>query len=214
MDKEFVQGLMNTKKSARSLQKNVGPSEIGGCRRKVWMKLRQLPKVNQETITGSSWMGTAIHAAFEKALMAVDPWQDRYEREVEVSYAGITGHADVYDKQDQEVIDWKTTTKSKLAKFAGPQKWMQVNLYGYLLTHTGKPVRTVTLVGIPRDGDERHILYVSQPYEESIAVEGLQWLADVRDTVDAPDPEKPVYYCKPYCGYYDASGVNGCPGLR
>lgn len=214
MNREFVQELMQTKGSARSLQKNVGPSEIGGCRRKVWSKINAAPKTNPDTVHGAAWMGTAIHAALEKALQAVDPWQERYEREQEVTFGGITGHVDVYDNVDKEVIDWKTTTKKNLSSFEGPQKWMQVQLYAYLLTQTGKPVHTVTLVGIPRDGNERDIRYVSALYDEAVALEGIAWLQEVQGMQEPPEPEKHVRFCKDYCGFYDPTGLTGCTGLR
>jgi hypothetical protein len=61
MEKDFVLSLMSNKRSARSLQKAVGPSEIGGCRRQVWHRVNSTPVTNVDTLEMAAWMGTAIH---------------------------------------------------------------------------------------------------------------------------------------------------------
>jgi hypothetical protein len=46
-----------------------------------------------------------------------------------------------------------------------------------------------------------------------MALEALQWLANVKALTEAPAPEKDANFCKNYCQYYDASGDMGCVGL-
>lgn len=213
MDKEFVVGLVQDRGSKRSLQKQVGPSEIGGCRRKVWHRLQGTPVVNTDTLLMAAWMGTAIHAAIEKRMKRLDPFESRYLRERRVEFDGLVGHVDCYDMVEREVIDWKTTTKRGLADFPSEQQRWQVQVYGYLLANTGFPVATVTLVGIPRDGNETHIKVHSEPYSENVAREALAWLDAITGWQDEepPDPEKPARFCRDYCQYYDPEGEVGCP---
>lgn len=216
MDKEFVLSLMSNKRSARSLQKAVGPSEIGGCRRQVWHRLFNTRATNPDTLEMAAWMGTAIHNALEHRIRKLDPFQERYFSEIEVGHDGLMGHVDLYDSLNHEVIDWKTTTKSKLASKSHPwpsdQQRTQVQLYGYLLTCNDFVVETVTLVGIPRDGNENHIAIHSEAYDPEVAKAGIAWLRELEWQDTPPEPERPVRFCRDYCQFYDATGEIGCPG--
>ena len=91
---------------------------------------------------------------------------------------------------------------------------MQVQLYGYLLEMNGYPVEKVTLVAIARDGFSKDIKEYTEAYDPKVALAGLEWIAEVeKAAVDKipPTPEKDVYFCRSFCSYYDATGINGCP---
>jgi hypothetical protein len=211
MDPNLLNDVFNTSQSARSLQRQVGPSEIGGCRRKVWHRLQGTEPINHSTLSAAAFMGTAIHEKIERRL--ADLGNDRYLIEVEVEYKGLMGHVDVYDTVDREVIDWKTITLKKVRYFPSEQQWTQVQIYGLLLTENGHPVDTVSLVGIPRDGNERDMVVVSRPWDRSVAEEALLWLEEVRESVFPPEPERKVSFCRDYCQFFGGAGVSGCPGL-
>ena len=49
-------------KRSRSTQVQIGPSEVGGCRRKVWYRLNDQPETNNNELKLAAIMGTAIHA--------------------------------------------------------------------------------------------------------------------------------------------------------
>jgi len=55
-------------KRPRSTQVQIGPSELGSCRRKVWYKLHNQPETNENELKLAAIMGTAIHDTIEKAL--------------------------------------------------------------------------------------------------------------------------------------------------
>ena len=190
----------------RSQQKELGVSSIGGCRRSVYLTLNGYEKTNQ-TMKLPSLMGTAIHKMIEEALTNYS-W-DTFQLEVEVEYDGLKGHIDCYVPEIGAVIDWKTSTKKSLEKFPSQQQRWQVQLYGYLLTKNNKEVKTVSLVGIPRDGDERAIKIHTENYDESIALEALEWLREVKGFTEAPEGEKYVAFCNLYCGYFGSL----CGGL-
>ena len=202
----------NARGSARSLQEEVGPSEIGGCRRKVYMKIKGYTPTNPNTIRLPAIMGTAIHTHIYEAFSKQDPLGVRFLLEEEFEAEGIKGHVDMYDKDNCEVVDWKTVKKSNMSYFPSRQQRWQVQLYGWLISKNGHEVKNVTLVAIPRDGDERDIAYHTEPYNEEIALEALEWLQDIRNRTEEPAPEKDVFFCKFYCGFYDSSGMLGCAG--
>ena len=200
---------------SRSKQTQVGPSELGGCRRKVWYRLNDQPETNENELKLAAIMGTAIHASIEDAIRSVDPNGEKYWVETAVEYSGMKAHIDLFIPESGDVVDWKTVKRSNLTYFPSTQQRWQVQVYGYLLDKSGKgKVQTVNLVAIARDGDERDVRVHSEPYDPSIAEEALNWLAAVKESEAAPDPEKDQNYCKSYCKYFDESGEIGCSGLK
>jgi len=199
---------------SRSKQTQVGPSEIGGCRRKVWYRLNDQPETNFQLKKLAAIMGTAIHSEIEKSIEAIDPNGEKYWVETEVEYDGIKAHIDLFIPETGSVVDWKTVKVKNLSYFPSAQQRWQVQVYGYLLEKSGKAkVKDVNLVAIARDGDESDVRIHTEPYDEVMALEALQWLANVKALQEAPAPEKDASFCKNYCQYYDASGEMGCVGL-
>ena len=200
---------------ARSKQTQVGPSELGGCRRKVWYRLNDQPETNDNELKLSAIMGTAIHAEIEKAITIADPKGEKYWVETSVEYNGMKAHIDLYIPETGDVIDWKTVKVKNLSYFPSLQQRWQVQVYGYLLDKSGKgSPRTVNLVAIARDGDERDVRVHSEPYDPKLAEDALNWLSAIQESADAPGPERDQNYCKFYCKYFDESGEMGCTGLK
>ena len=200
---------------ARSKQTQVGPSELGGCRRKVWYRLNDQPETNDNELKLSAIMGTAIHAEIEKAITIDDPKGEKYWVETSVEYNGMKAHIDLYIPETGDVIDWKTVKVKNLSYFPSLQQRWQVQVYGYLLDKSGKgSPRTVNLVAIARDGDERDVRVHSEPYDPKLAEDALNWLSAIKESADAPGPERDQNYCKFYCKYFDESGEMGCTGIK
>ena len=214
--KELLLHVLHAKDASRdrSQQTEVGPSEIGGCRRKVWYRLNAQPHTNENQSKLAAIMGTAIHAAIEEAIGALDPEGKEYLVETEVSFGDMKAHVDLYVPSTGAVIDWKTSKIKNLGYFPSNQQRWQVQVYGYLLSKKGYNVKTVNLVAIARDGAEKDIKVHTEPYDETMAMAALSWLANVKASETLPEPEKDESFCKDYCQYYDASGEMGCTGLK
>jgi len=197
----------------RSQQKDIGPSAIGDCRRRVFMQITNAPKIN-ETDSLAAIMGTFIHSGIAEAIKREDPFSDNFLIEQEFAIEGLRGHVDLYIKDKKQVVDWKTTKVKSLRYFPSDQQKMQVQVYGFLLEQNGYPVENVTLVAIARDGDSGDIREYTEPYNEQTALQGLKWLAEVQEAAinnEPPEPEKDRRFCESWCSYYDEKGVNGCP---
>ena len=220
---ELVKAITVTSKSeARNKQLTIGPSELGGCRRQTWLRLNEAPIVNPNTLRFPAMFGTAIHAYILEAFKSLDPFGERYLLEQEwkadvelqlpdkVVTETIVGHIDCYDQQTKQVIDWKSTKKTNLRYFPSQQQRWQVQMYGYLLHANGYEVDTVTLVAIPRDGDERDMVFHSESYDPAVVTQALAWLAEVRGSVVQPPADKDASLCRHYCRFYDSSGYQGC----
>jgi len=200
---------------SRSTQTQVGPSELGGCRRKVWYRLNDQPETNDNELKLAAIMGTAIHAEIEKALAIADPSGEKYMVETEVEYGDMKAHIDLYIPETGDVVDWKTVKVKNLSYFPSQQQRWQVQVYGYLLEKSGKgKPRNVNLVAIARDGDERDVRVHSEPYDPAIAQQALDWLAAIKDSNEVPEPEREESFCQHYCKYYDVTGEMGCVGLK
>ena len=215
--KDFLLKTLKEKdeNKSRSKQRQVGPSEIGGCRRKVWYRLNEQPETNFELSKLAAIMGTAIHAEIEKAIETIDPDGKKYIVESEIEYDGIKAHIDLWIPETGDVVDWKTVKKSNLSYFPSKQQRWQVQVYGYLLEKSGKgKPNFVNLVAIARDGNEEDVKVHTEAYNPALAEEALAWLNELKIKTDAPDPEKDANFCKSYCQYYDASGQMGCVGLK
>lgn len=121
-------------------------------------------------------MGTAIHAEIEKAL------EDNPDVLIETSveYNGMKAHIDCYVPGTGDVIDWKTSKVKNLSYFPTTQQRWQVQTYGYLLAKNGFDVKRVSLVAIARDGDERDIKVHTEDYDETVALQALNWLKQSR----------------------------------
>ena len=214
--KELLLHVLHAKDASRdrSMQTEVGPSEIGGCRRKVWYRLNAQPHTNENQSKLAAIMGTAIHTAIEDAIGSLDPEGKEYLVETEVAYGDMKAHVDLFVPSTGAVIDWKTSKIKNLSYFPSNQQRWQVQLYGYLLSKNGYEVKTVNLVAIARDGSEKDIKVHTEPYDETMALAALSWLANVKASETLPEPEKDESFCKDYCQYYDASGEMGCTGLK
>lgn len=212
---ELIKMVTSASKSdARSKQTNIGPSEIGGCRHKAWRRLNGAEITNPNTLRLSAIMGTAIHNYIEEAFRRQDPFGERYllEQEWKSDDGMIVGHVDLYDKINKEIVDWKSTKKSNLRYFPSKQQRWQVQIYGWLVEQAGHKVDTVTLVCIPRDGDERDIVFHSEPFDIEVVNEAMHWLGEIKLADTPPLPEKEASFCKLYCGFYDETGQKGCAG--
>ncbi len=198
--KELLLTVLHAKDASRdrSTQTQVGPSEIGGCRRKVWYRLNAQPHTNENQSKLAAIMGTAIHAAIEDAIQHLDPEGKDYLVESEVSYGDMKAHVDLFIPSTGAVIDWKTSKVKNLSYFPSTQQRWQVQLYGYLLSKNGYDVKTVNLVAIARDGDEKNVKVHTEDYSEEVALTAMSWLEEVKAMTELPEPEKDSNCCKNY----------------
>lgn len=172
------------KRRARSQQRDLGMSEVGGCQRRAGYRLAGVEPSND----GGSMravMGTAIHASVASAFTELQaagllPTGDMVE--TEVRFAGILGHLDRYRRHLKRVVDTKTCDSRRLGriKLHGPdqQEVWQVSLYAAGLITRGVPVREVALDYIARDTGADY-LWVA-PFDPQQVRDAMAWLDMVR----------------------------------
>lgn len=176
--------------SERDNQRLVGASQIGNpCDFCLGNSM-----VGHGQRRNNYWMGarigTAIHAALEtEAEKHVDrPRQNQFEAlrgakiEQKIILGTIQGYGTIKSKPDlvltehDHLVDYKTTTKAKLAKMKASgsvpiQYVYQQQLYAWGLNNDGIKVKRISLVFIARDGSNENDIWVhSFDYDESKAL--------------------------------------------
>ena len=112
----------------RSMQIEIGPSSLGGCRRRVYHDLKQTPVTNPSTESLAAILGTFIHSGIEESIRREDPFEENYLTEIEVKSGDMKGHIDLYIKDEGLVVDWKTTKVKSLRYFPSEQQRWQVQV--------------------------------------------------------------------------------------
>lgn len=167
----------------RSRQRELGWSEVGGCRRRAGYRLAGTEPTNPGGSV-QAVLGTAIHDAVQQRLNETAGPDDLVEHAVE--FAGIPGHLDRYEADTETLIDVKTTSSRWLdhIKVHGPDRSHLWQINGYaaaLISQKGMRVRVRRIVidYIARDTGELY-RWEGKPDPHQVR-EALAWLATVRD---------------------------------
>lgn len=161
--------------SARSLQRELGPSDISTpCMRKIALRLLDAPR-NDAYCPMPAELGTAGHAFIAEALEAdnVKLGYTRWHCEMPVAIStNIKGTADLYDADAKRVVDHKfigQTNYPKYRKQMNEPYRRQTQLYALGLTRMGYLVEHVCVLLINRGGTLRHSHLWSEPFDQSFA---------------------------------------------
>lgn len=221
--------------SPRSIQRNIGPSEIGSpCDRRIGYRLAEVPAVNTIHDPWAAIVGTAVHAWLEKALKAyirqapAQEWLTEQKLQVDQF---VFGHSDLYHIPTATVIDYKTAGPDAMKHYVkdgpGQDYVIQVNLYGMGYENLGWPVRNVMLLFLPRAGWLKDAHPWIDAYRPEIAQAALDRMYSIGAGVAALGlpaadqnwervPAVPTNNCG-FCSWYNPrkeSGASntGCPG--
>lgn len=171
----------------RSLQRRIGPSEMGiECDRAILYKLERVP----EPPRGPAWkpqVGTALHDQqerwFTEAAAAGASEENRWlcEQSVvvgKIAFEDHTGSTDLFDTWGHAVGDWKFVGPNRLSHYKkhGPsvQYRKQAHLYGFGWAAEGWQVDLVMIFFIPRDGELSDSYVWSEPYDEQVATDTMR----------------------------------------
>jgi len=193
----------------RSLQKEPGWSEVGGCRSYLGFRLSGA-WTSDDTDSWGAIRGSAIH----KYLEAILDGQPGVRTETTTSYRGIPGHADLVVIDESSVVDFKTTRLANSRVWrekpsALRQKRIQAHGYAAGLIDAGDLPENckVGLMVIPVDGRFADWWLFEEPFDRSLADEGADRLADVRARLAAGDRlprDEPYAFCESWCEFFSS----------
>lgn len=206
--------------SARSLQRSLGPSQVGHpCDRRLVYLLDGTAPTNFGDPM-KLLIGIGVHDALAEVFRRVDGGSGRFLVEEYASYRGCAGNFDLLDQFNHCLVDWKTTTKTRLAKYIkdGPpdQYQVQVQIYAAGLQTAGYQVDQIAVVFLPHDGALTQAWAWLATPDRSVAdaaidrVQALQG-RDPREVVATPDR-----HCT-YCDHYNPRTTDlsiACPGPK
>ena len=225
----------------RSLQKRIGPSEIGiPCDRRIGHILAGTPRVKPDSVAWLPFVGTALHEAvgnivaraeiarFDQAEDVKPRWH--VEERVTVGQIGgveITGSCDLFDEATGLVLDYKFVTRNKIRETyrphgPGEQYRTQVHAYGKGFEDAGYDVQHVAVLFWTRDGQftDRH-LHV-EPYDRAIAEAALARVESIQQAITLLGPEfalPTLAATESHCNFcpWQRSGATdltqACPGV-
>lgn len=166
---EIRHGITN---QPRSLQRRIGPSEIGDpCPKALLHKLNG----DEETDRGvawKAWVGTGIHAMLEQTFTNPDavgqnPDRDggpRYllEQRVTVGHVDgqpVTGSCDLFDRESGTIVDWKALAINELV--ATPDGWTEIGLLRIGDLVLGRDFQPHRVIGINDFPEQRPLFDVA-----------------------------------------------------
>lgn len=225
----------------RSLQKRIGPSELGvPCDRRIGYHLGGVPKVNDRGVAWKPAVGSALHESFADIIArheiarfadGDDATTTRHhvEERVSVGMVGdteITGSCDWFDEHRGALWDFKFATRNRIREVfqpngPGDQYRAQCHLYGRGFARAGYDVRTVGLIVMTRDGEFSDRWVWSEPYDEQVAIETLERASSIALAVDLLGPDFTIptlptadAWCN-FCPWHKANTTTlsrSCPG--
>lgn len=208
------------KTQPRTLQRTIGPSEIGDpCIHCKAARLAGWTRID----TTTPWLpfiGTAIHAQLEKIFTNLgDEWKTETKVTVgTMNGTSITGTCDLYHVPSGTVIDWKTTSTSGLTNAKNnnirPQHITQAHLYGRGWENQGHKVNTVALIFLPRTGNLHHAATWHQPYNPTIAIDALAEITALDTAITTLRTHNPTSLDEWISGLPRAEGCYNCPRYK
>jgi hypothetical protein len=158
----------------RSRQNAIGPSGVGEkCDRRIAMQLAGVTPVHFADPL-KAWVGTGAHLMLDEAVSLRDRQVGRYLTEHPVTYRGIPGSVDVFDRITGRVGDWKSKELAKIKRLRKKGVMdegyrIQQNIYAAGLIAQGEVVNEVALIYIPTNGELADIYVQIEPVDIELA---------------------------------------------
>lgn len=199
----------------RSLQKHIGPSQVGTpCDRQLAYRLNGTKESRSFMDPWPSIVGTAVHAWIADALeqqnqiLIAQGKAPRWHLEQKVDVGlGLTGSCDCYDEETGCVLDWKILGNTQYTKYVkeGPSEEyrVQAHCYGLGYARAGFEVKRVGIgfFGRAKTLNDLHIW--SEPFDPNIAIKALARMKTTQEALDAgaepldiaAAPGAPCFFC-------------------
>lgn len=192
----------------RSVQVQVGPSEIGGCQSKLAFKLSYGGESDRQGGWASA-KGSVLHAwldaeVFSRGPSAMPDGSQRWFSDMKLKPVCEWvngGTLDLYDKLHQCVIDFKlpgdfTMSAVRQGKLSLGY-YIQSQVYGLGLEEMGYPISKTALLFLPMGGDDLHgaargAVFKTWPYDRKVAEDAIERVAATKRLIDLLGPQEAI----------------------
>lgn len=206
----------------RTLQRHIGPSQVGEkCDRQLAMTMMGADPVAFSDPL-KAWVGTGVHLSMQNAVEEENASR-RYLTEHPVTYRGISGSVDFFDRLTGAMADWKSKELAKIraaVKASTDEGYaIQQQVYAAGLQEQGERVNSIHLVYIPVNGklDDIYDDYIE--VDRSVADAAIDRLEALENRVaDGEAVEQFAPYVSalcPWCPFYSPDAplsARTCPG--
>lgn len=221
--KELITASLNdymdrSPRSVQSAEGILGPSDIGFCRQKAALMVREVPQTDNPPKWAAA-VGTALHNYIEAAIKKTHPdWLCGSIDNIRVtatlpSGASISGHPDIVVESANAVLDIKTVDGFEWIKRSGTsqQHKYQRHLYALGLIESGilDSSKTVLVGNIyfDRSGKEPEPMVLVEEMDATLTAEIDSWIQDViyavKNNEDA-SRDVPAAVCERICSHFTA----------
>lgn len=205
--------------SPRSRQTVVGASEVGQlCDRRLTYKLGGTEPVNWSDDPLRPLIGTGVHLALDDVFARLDDGAGRYLMRHRIMYRDVPGEIDLYDRWLRLLVDWKTSTKAKIARYAKgevtAEYLVQAQIYAAGLIEQGKPVDAIAICYVPLDGALRDMWATELTPDRAMADAAIDRLEVLRGLAPVNATPTPTHTCG-WCPQYQPTATDlalACPG--
>jgi len=198
---------------------HIGPSDVGGCRKRAVYSKVGADKVEPDYWLGAA-MGTAWHAYLEELVASMvynsyddltpSAWVTEHEMNITLGSQTIHGTADLIVPELNLVIDWKTSGNVEWVKKFGinEQQALQGTCYAIGAAQEGLielDKATVMIVHWDRSASQQEPIIHFFPVTQELMDDAVDWVASVTDTSDPESlpREAPPSFCYNLCQFVD-----------
>lgn len=202
---------MNSARTQQSVQRILGPSDLGGCRAKMAHVFMETPREERVTPPWAAFIGTWVGEGLENAYVASRPSsRKQVPIEVELPSGDKThGTADILDPDLNAIIDFKsrdglTSVKHDGAPFKHKAQVM-IYLLGAIQMGLLTEDATWSLIYVDRSGKDPDPYVVSGSMDMQIIEEVEERVREAKYAAifhtEAPRDE-PAQLCAKFCEFY------------
>lgn len=202
---------MNSARSKQSVERILGPSDLGGCRAYLTHMLKDSPRDERQKPPWAAFIGTWVGEGLERAYVASRP-RSRSQVPIRVELPSgrkTGGTADVIDEELNGVIDFKSLDGNASMEDGEPPFKNLAQIMTYLLgaIQMGLLTEDATwnLVYVDRSGAEPVPVVLSGTLDMDVIAEMEERISQAEYAAmfnEEPMRDEPISMCESFCQFF------------
>lgn len=202
---------MNSARSKQSVERILGPSDLGGCRAYLTHMLKDSPRDERHKPPWAAFIGTWVGEGLERAYVAARP-RSRSQVAIRVTLPSgreTGGTADVIDPELNGVIDFKSLDGNTSMEDGEPPFKNLAQIMTYLLGAIQMGLlsadATWNLVYVDRSGAEPVPVVLSGTLDMDVIAEMEERISQAEYAAmfdEEPMRDEPISMCESFCQFF------------